>query len=49
MKLAAAGNISIKNIQDYAASGADIIVTSWPYHGEPADMKISIQPIYDLY
>ncbi|MBN2812424.1 MAG: ModD protein [Bacteroidales bacterium] len=49
VKLAAAGNISIKNIQDYAASGADIIVTSWPYNGEPADMKISIQPIYDLY
>lgn len=49
VKLAAAGNITIRNIQDYAASGADIIVTSWPYNGEPADMKISIQPIYDLY
>ncbi len=49
VKLAAAGNITIRNIQDYATSGADIIVTSWPYNGEPADMKISIQTIYDLY
>ncbi len=48
-KLAAAGNITIKNVSDYAGSGADILVTSWPYYGEPADMTISIQPIFDLY
>ncbi len=48
-KLAAAGNITYKNVSDYAQSGADILVTSWPYYGEPADMAISIQPIFDLY
>jgi molybdenum transport protein len=49
IKLAAAGDITIRNVQDYANSGADILVTSWPYYGEPADMTVSIQPIYDLY
>jgi molybdenum transport protein len=49
IKLAAAGNITLKNVQDYATSGADILVTSWPYYGEPADMTVSIQPIFDLY
>ncbi len=48
-KLAAAGDIVLKNITEYAQSGADILVTSWPYNGEPADMSVSIQPIYDLY
>jgi molybdenum transport protein len=48
IKLAAAGNITLKNVQDYAASGADMLVTSWPYYGEPADMTVNILPIYDL-
>jgi molybdenum transport protein len=49
IKLAAAGNITPKNVQDYATSGADILVTSWPYYGEPADMTVNILPIFDLY
>lgn len=49
IKLAAAGNITLKNVSDYSRSGADILVTSWPYYGEPADMTITIQPIFDLY
>jgi molybdenum transport protein len=49
VKLAAAGNIVLGNIADYARSGADILVTSWPYYGEPAGLAVSIQPIYDLY
>jgi molybdenum transport protein len=49
IKLAAAGNITLKNVRDYANSSADILVTSWPYSGEPADMTVNIQPIYDLY
>lgn len=49
VRLAAAGNITLKNVQDYAASGADILVTSWPYYGEPADMTVNILPIFDLY
>lgn len=49
VRLAAAGNITLKNIQDYAASGADMVVTSWPYYGEPADMTVCIQPIYEQF
>lgn len=49
IKLAAAGELDLKNVAEYALSGADILITSWPYHGEPAHMSISIQPIYDLY
>jgi molybdenum transport protein len=49
IKIAAAGDIILKNVQDYAGTGADILVTSWPYYGEPADMTVNIQPIYDLY
>jgi len=49
IKLAAAGNITPVNVQDYAVSGADILVTSWPYYGEPAELTVSIQPIYDHY
>jgi molybdenum transport protein len=49
IKLAAAGDIVLNNIREYALSGADILVTSWPYYGEPADISISIQPIFDLY
>ena len=49
IKLAAAGNITPVNVRDYAVSGADILVTSWPYYGEPAELTVSIQPIYDHY
>jgi molybdenum transport protein len=49
VKLAAARNIVLKNVQDYANSGADMLVTSWPYYGEPADMTVNILPIYDHY
>jgi|WetSurSiteA1Bulk_404760.scaffolds.fasta_scaffold00550_7 molybdenum transport protein len=47
--LAAAGDIVLNNVQDFALSGADILVTTWPYYGEPADMGVTIQPIFDLY
>ena len=49
VKIAAAGNINLKNVQDYAASGADMLVASWPYYGEPADMTVCIQPIYEQF
>jgi len=49
VKLAAAGDIILKNVQVFAHSGADILVTSWPYYGEPADMAVSILPIFDMY
>jgi molybdenum transport protein len=49
IKLAAAGNITIENVADYALSGASILVTSWPYFGRPADLSVNILPIFDMY
>ncbi len=36
----AAGGINGDNAADYAASGADELVTTWPYFGRPADIKV---------
>jgi molybdenum transport protein len=47
VKIAAAGNITLKNVHDFAGSGADILITSWPYYGEPANMAVNILPIFD--
>lgn len=41
-KVAAAGGINIDNAADYAASGADMLVTSWMYFGKPADIGAKI-------
>ncbi|MTJ52849.1 ModD protein [Anabaena sp. UHCC 0253] len=38
LKLAAAGGINLGNIHDYASTGVDILVTSYPYFGKPADI-----------
>lgn len=48
IKIAAAGNIDINNIQEYATSGVDMLVTSSPYYGKPADFMVNIEPRYDL-
>ncbi|MBN1597311.1 MAG: ModD protein [Bacteroidales bacterium] len=48
IKLIAGGNIDLFNIQEYAATGVDIIVSSWPYYGEPIDLNINIEPVFDL-
>ncbi|MGE4318127.1 MAG: ModD protein [Deferribacterales bacterium] len=42
IKVAAAGGINIDNCAEYAASGCDMLVTSWMYFGKPADVKASI-------
>jgi molybdenum transport protein len=47
--LAATGNITLDNAEDYALSGANILITSWPYYGKPADLTVNIVPILDLY
>lgn len=47
LKIAAAGGIREENIESYASSGVDILVSSWPYFGRPADFKVAIEPIYD--
>ena len=36
----AAGGIRSDNAADYAAAGADVLVTSWVYTGKPADIHI---------
>lgn len=48
-KLALCGNITPENIEDYAVSGADMLITSWPYHGEPATLHVNVVPIFDVY
>lgn len=37
-----AGGINADNAAAYAASGADALVTTWPYFGKPADLKAHI-------
>jgi len=41
--VAAAGGINTENIRDYTATGADMIVTTWPYFGKPADIRVAIE------
>lgn len=43
--IAAAGGINADNAALYAKAGADILVTSAPYWGRPADVAVSIEPI----
>ena len=42
VKIAAAGGINASNAAEYAATGVDILVTSWVYFGKPEDIKIVI-------
>jgi molybdenum transport protein len=49
VKIAVTGNINDQNIEEYAKSGADILVTSWPYYGEPSDLMVTVVPIFDVY
>jgi len=35
----AAGGINGDNVRDYAATGVDLLVTSWMYFGKPADIS----------
>ena len=39
----AAGGINGDNAAEYAATGVDVLVTSWPYWGRPADMKVVME------
>ncbi|MCA8906682.1 MAG: ModD protein [Rhodospirillaceae bacterium] len=42
--IAAAGGISGANAVEYAASGVGVLVTSAPYFGRPADVKVTLGP-----
>ena len=43
--LFAAGGITLANIQAYAATGMDALVTSAVYHAAPADIGVEIRPV----
>ncbi len=43
IKISAAGGINADNAADYAATGVDILVTSWPYFGKPEDIKMKFR------
>ncbi|MDD5004234.1 MAG: ModD protein, partial [Acidithiobacillus sp.] len=43
--LFAAGGITLANIQDYAATDMDALVTSAVYHAAPADIGVEIRPV----
>lgn len=39
----AAGGINGDNAAEYAATGVDVLVTSWPYWGRPADIQVVME------
>lgn len=41
--IGAAGGVNVQNAADYAATGVDMLVTSWMYFGKPADIKAVIE------
>jgi molybdenum transport protein len=43
VKVAVAGGINEKNIEDYASTGAEIIVLTSAYFGKPADIGVEIR------
>ena len=43
--LAAAGGIHPGNAAAYAASGARLLVSSWPYSATPRDVAVSLVPV----
>ena len=40
--ISAAGGINAANARAYAQTGVDFLVTTWPYFGKPADVKMQI-------
>lgn len=47
VKIAAAGGIILENIEAYASTGVDIIVTSYPNHCCPSTFRVEIEPMMD--
>lgn len=40
----AAGGVNGDNAAQYAATGVDVLVTTWPFFGKPADIKVIMEP-----
>jgi molybdenum transport protein len=49
VKLAITGNIDLETVVDFAKSGADILLSSWPYYAPPSEMLVTVSPIFDMY
>jgi molybdenum transport protein len=47
IKLAVSGGITGDNVIEYAESGADMLIASWPYYANPSDLAVTITPFYD--
>ncbi|MCE6967536.1 ModD protein [Cereibacter sphaeroides] len=45
VRVAAAGDITTANAADYAATGADVLVTSSPYHARPRDVAVTLEGV----
>ncbi|ACF14944.1 modD protein [Chloroherpeton thalassium ATCC 35110] len=45
LQIAAAGGINGENVREYAATGVDILVTTWPYFGKPADIQAKMHTL----
>ena len=41
----AAGGVNASNAKEFAAAGADVLVTSWVYFGKPFDIKMKISAL----
>jgi len=39
------GGINLDNVAEYAAAGADVLVTSAPYSAKPADLTTKMEPL----
>ncbi len=48
IRISAAGNIDLGNVKEYADTGVDVLVTSCPYYGKPAEFVVSIEPAFDI-
>jgi molybdenum transport protein len=48
IRIAAAGNIDLENVKEFAETGVDVLVTSSPYFGKPAEFLVDIEPSFDL-
>ena len=47
IRVAAGGGINIDNVKEYASTGVDIIVTSFPSGCKPADFRVDIEPVLE--
>jgi|SRR5699024_2649050 len=41
----AAGGINLSNVEEYAATGISVLVTSAPYCAKPADIQVKIEVV----